>query len=184
MFVFFHFVASVLFFPRKNHTIPSYSLNVIVSFANLIWIKAFCCCLHVNKIWSSTLTYQQKIYVSRSWEKFNMSYRSKVSLWERVSFSELVIRTEQQGLFVVPAGAEVAMAAGEGWPCTSIQCGLLGVLLICRGKVMDGVLDHVTWIHRFLQAAGNALHWGTATWRLGRGEGVQGNRWVRKKKKK
>lgn len=30
---------------------------------------------------------------------------------------------------------------------------------------MDGVLDHVSWIHRLLQAAGNALHWGTATWR-------------------
>lgn len=30
---------------------------------------------------------------------------------------------------------------------------------------MDGVLDHVSWIHRLLQAAGNALHRGTATWR-------------------
>lgn len=26
---------------------------------------------------------------------------------------------------------------------------------------MDGVLDHVTWVHGLLQAAGDALHGGT-----------------------
>lgn len=30
---------------------------------------------------------------------------------------------------------------------------------------MDGVLDHVAWVHRLFQAAGDALHWGTVTWR-------------------
>lgn len=58
------------------------------------------------------------------------------------------------------------MAAGERWPSTSLQCGLLGVLLISRGEVMDGILDHVPWIHGLLQAAGNALHWGTAAIRV------------------
>ncbi len=80
-----------------------------------------------------------------------------------VQASELVIRAEQQGLFVVAAGAEVAVAAGEGWAPTSLQCGLLGVLLISWGEVMDGILDHVSWIHGLLQAAGDALHGGTAT---------------------
>ena len=56
------------------------------------------------------------------------------------------------------------MAAGEGRPSASLKCGLLSVLLIGWGEVMDGVLDHVTRIHRLPQAAGDALHWGTATY--------------------
>ena len=83
----------------------------------------------------------------------------------RVSFSKLIVGAEQQGLFIVPPSAEVTVAAGEGWPPTSLQCGLLGVLLISRGEVVDGVLDHVPRIHGLLQAAGDALHWGTATWK-------------------
>lgn len=67
--------------------------------------------------------------------------------------SELVIRTEQQGLFIVPSGAEVAVASGQRRPPASLQCGLLGVLLIGWREVMDGVLDHVSWIHGLLQAA-------------------------------
>lgn len=67
--------------------------------------------------------------------------------------SELIIRTEQQGLFIVPPGAEVAVAPGQGRPPASLQCGLLGVLLIGWREVMDGVLDHVSWIHGLLQAA-------------------------------
>lgn len=81
------------------------------------------------------------------------------------SSSELVVRAEQQGFFVVAAGAEVTVAAREGRPPAPLERGLLGVLLISRGEVMDGILDHVSRIHRLLQAAGDALHWGTATWR-------------------
>lgn len=80
-----------------------------------------------------------------------------------VQVSELIVRAEQQGLFVVTTCAEVTVAAREGWPPTPLQCGLLGVLLISWGEVMDGVLDHVSWIHGLLQAAGYALHGGTAT---------------------
>lgn len=77
--------------------------------------------------------------------------------------SELVIRAEQQGLFVVPSGAEVAVAPGQGRPPAPLQCGLLGVLLIGWREVMDGILDHVSWIHGLLQAAGDALHGCAAT---------------------
>ena len=45
---------------------------------------------------------------------------------------------------------------------------------------MDGILDHVPWIHGLLQAAGDALHWGTATWRWVRG-GIEKEResWIK-----
>lgn len=45
------------------------------------------------------------------------------------------------------------MAPGQGWAPASLQHGLLGVLLIGWRKVMDGILDHVSWIHGLLQAA-------------------------------
>lgn len=94
-----------------------------------------------------------------------MGYKTKVIL--RVGVSELIVRAEQQGLFIVPTGAEVTVAAGERRAPTSLQCGLLCVLLIGRGEVMDGILDHVPRIHSLLQAAGYALHWGTAAWKWG-----------------
>lgn len=36
--------------------------------------------------------------------------------------------------------------------------GLLGVLLVGRGEVVDGILHHVPGIYGLLQTAGNALH--------------------------
>lgn len=57
------------------------------------------------------------------------------------------------------------MAAGQRRPSASLQGRLLSVLLIRRREVMDGVLDHVAWIHGLLQAAGDALHWRAATCR-------------------
>lgn len=57
------------------------------------------------------------------------------------------------------------MAARQRRPPAPLQRGLLGVLLIGWGEVMDGVLDHVPWIHGLLQAAGDALHRGAATCR-------------------
>lgn len=51
-----------------------------------------------------------------------MGYRSKLSLCVRVSDSEFIVRAEQQGLFIVPTGAEVTVAAGQGWPPASLQC--------------------------------------------------------------
>lgn len=84
---------------------------------------------------------------------------------QRVSTSELVVGAQQQGLFIVPTGADGAVAAGQGRAATSLQRGLLRVLLIGRRKVVNGVLDHVARVHRLLQAAGDALHWGTTAWR-------------------
>lgn len=40
--------------------------------------------------------------------------------------------------------------------------GLLRVLLVGRGEIVDGVLDDILRAHRFLQPAGNALQWGQA----------------------
>lgn len=52
---------------------------------------------------------------------------------------------------------------------TLFQGGLLGILLVGRGEVMDSILDHVSRVHRLLQAAGDALHGGAATWEKGGG---------------
>ena len=54
------------------------------------------------------------------------------------------------------------MATGEGRPPRLLQSGLLRVLLVGRGEVVDGVLDHVPRVHGLLQAAGDALHGGRA----------------------
>lgn len=43
-----------------------------------------------------------------------------------------------------------------------LQSRLLGVLLVGRGEVVDGVLHNVMWAHGLLEAAGDALHGGTA----------------------
>lgn len=102
---------------------------------------------------SWTWTAETYIYIS--------SYKSQLS--SPAGCSELVIRTQQQGLFIVPPGAEVAVAAGQGRAPASLQRGLLGVLLIGGREVMDGILDHVSWIHGLLQAARDAFHGSTAT---------------------
>lgn len=103
-----------------------------------------------------------KIGICLNRHRLSSNCRGETSI-RRFWGSELVIRAEQKRLFVVSAGAEVTVAAGQGRPPTSLQRGLLGVLLICRREIMDGVLDHVTWIHGFFQAARNTLHWSTAT---------------------
>lgn len=56
------------------------------------------------------------------------------------------------------------MATVAPW-WSMLQCRLLGVLLVGRGEVVNGILDNVMRVHGLLEAAGNALHWGTATWR-------------------
>lgn len=81
--------------------------------------------------------------------------------------SEFIIRAEEEGLLSVSPGAEVTVAAGEGGHPATLQGGLLGVLLVGRGEVVDGVLDHVSRVHGLLQAAGDALHRSTATCREG-----------------
>ncbi|KAG7226528.1 hypothetical protein INR49_003850 [Caranx melampygus] len=78
---------------------------------------------------------------------------------------KFIIRAEEEGLLGVAAGADGTVGAGDGWRCTLLQCGLLGVLLVGWGEVVDGVLDHVARVHGLLQAAGDALHRGTAACR-------------------
>lgn len=75
---------------------------------------------------------------------------------------EFIVGAEQEGLLCVPTGTNGAVGAGHRGRRSLLQCGLLGVLLISRGEVVDGVLDHVTWIHGLLQATGDALHRGAA----------------------
>lgn len=76
---------------------------------------------------------------------------------------EFIVRAEQEGLLCVPAGTNSAVGAGRRRRCPLLQRGLLGVLLIGWGEVVDGVLDHVARTHGLLQAAGDALHRGAAT---------------------
>lgn len=78
---------------------------------------------------------------------------------------KLIIRAKQQGFLIVP-GVHAAVITGYGRCGDSLlQGGLLGVLLVGWGEIVDGILNHVSRIHGLLQAAGDALHGGTATLR-------------------
>lgn len=75
---------------------------------------------------------------------------------------EFVVGAEQEGLLGVAAGADDTEGAADGRRGPLLQHGLLGVLLVGWGEVVDGVLDHVARVHGLLQAAGDALHGGAA----------------------
>lgn len=76
---------------------------------------------------------------------------------------EFIIRDNQQD-FVRFLGALAAATCA----CLAVVLaglyhllgGLLGVLLVGWGEVVDGILDHVPRVHRLLQTTGDALHGG------------------------
>lgn len=78
---------------------------------------------------------------------------------------ELVVGAEQESFLCVATGTDGTVGAGDGRRRALLQRGLLGVLLVGWGEVVDGVLDHVPRVHGLLQAAGDALHRGTAACR-------------------
>lgn len=78
------------------------------------------------------------------------------------SVLEFIVGAEQERLLRVAAASDGAVRAGDGRRHPLLQGGLLGVLLVGRGEVVDGVLDHVTRAHGLLQTAGDALHGGAA----------------------
>lgn len=83
--------------------------------------------------------------------------------------SELVVRAQQQRFLRVAAAAHHAVHVAHArrrWRRPLLQRGLLRVLLVGRREVVDGVLDHVSRVHGLLQAAGDALHWGRAAYRM------------------
>lgn len=63
---------------------------------------------------------------------------------------ELIIRGNQHD-FIRLAGA---LVAGDHFSVRAglddLLCGLLSVLLVGRGKVVDGILYHVSWIYGLL----------------------------------
>lgn len=63
---------------------------------------------------------------------------------------EFIVRAEEERLLRVAAAADGAVGAGDGRRGALLQRGLLGVLLVGWGEVVNGVLDHVTWIHGLL----------------------------------
>lgn len=71
---------------------------------------------------------------------------------------EFIIRSNQH-YFVRLAEALVAcghfsIRAG----LDHLLSGLLGVLLVSWGEVVDGILHHVAWVHGLLKTTGNAMH--------------------------
>lgn len=71
---------------------------------------------------------------------------------------ELIIRGNQHD-FVRLAGALAArgyFSVHAG--LDHLLCGLHGVLLVGRREVVDGILNHVSWVDGLLQAAGDAVH--------------------------
>lgn len=85
---------------------------------------------------------------------------------------ELVIRAEQKSLLIVTCTAK-AVGPGKAVCAATpggarLQRGLLCVLLVGRGEVVDGVLHDVMRVHGLFEAAGDALHGGTAACREGR----------------
>lgn len=73
---------------------------------------------------------------------------------------ELIIRCNQHDFVrlarALAASGHFSIGAGLG----HLLRGLLRVLLIGWGEVVDGILHHVSRVYGFLQAAGDALHWG------------------------
>lgn len=94
-------------------------------------------------------------------------------------FLEFIIRGYQHD-FVRLAGALVARGhfpIGAG--LDHLLCGLLGVLLVGWRKVVDGILNHVSWVYGLLQTTRDALHRRDVLWHIiffllvhGAGEGV------------
>lgn len=88
-----------------------------------------------------------------------MDSRKDINTWMQLEkFLEFIIRGNQHD-FVRLAGAPVA--CGHFSICAGLDhllCGLLGVLLVSRGEVVDGILHHVSWVYGLLQTTGNALH--------------------------
>lgn len=87
----------------------------------------------------------------------SLHYRSsKRSLMEylcsgrQASELKLIIGAKQQGFLIVP-GAHAAVIAGYG-RCGDplLQGGLLGVLLVGWGEIVDGILNHVSRVHGLL----------------------------------
>lgn len=113
---------------------------------------------HPPEIHSFSLK-QQKHLICLT-QLFKFIFKVSLCVWAL----KLIVRAEQQGFFIVPTGAEVTVAAGQGRTAAPLQCGLLSVLLICWGEIMNGILHHIAWIHGLLQAAGDAFHRCTATW--------------------
>lgn len=79
---------------------------------------------------------------------------------------ELIVRAKQERLLCVAAAADHTVHAAHRRWRPLLQRGLLDVLLVGWGEVVDGILDHVTRVHGLLQAAGDTLHWGAATYRV------------------
>lgn len=75
---------------------------------------------------------------------------------------EFIVRAQQEGFLRVPVAVDAGDGARDGRRRALLQRGLLGVLLVGRREVVNGVLDHVARVHRLLQAAGDALHRGAA----------------------
>lgn len=78
---------------------------------------------------------------------------------------KFIIRAQKQGLLIVTdtRGAmrtwNDVIAIPPWW--SMFQGGLLCVLLVGWGEVMDSILDNVVGVHGLLKAARDALHWGT-----------------------
>lgn len=89
---------------------------------------------------------------------------------------ELIIRGDQHDfvgfLGALAACAHLSVLAGLDY----LLCGLLGVLLVSWGEVVNGILHHVSRVYGLLQTAGDALHGGAVLcWkntRTGTGETV------------
>lgn len=63
---------------------------------------------------------------------------------------EFIVGAEQERLLSVPVGANGAVGAAGGLRRPLLQSGLLRVLLVGGGEVVDGILDHVPGVHGLL----------------------------------
>lgn len=69
---------------------------------------------------------------------------------QRASGLKLIIGAEQEGFLIVPR-AYGAVIAGDRRGCDSLlKRGLLGVLLVSWGEIVDGILNHVSGVHGLL----------------------------------
>lgn len=71
---------------------------------------------------------------------------------------ELIIRSNQHDFIRL---VRILVSCGQLSILTGLDHflrGLLGVLLVGWGEVVNGILHHVSWVYGFLQTTGDAVH--------------------------
>ena len=85
---------------------------------------------------------------------------------------ELVVGGDQHD-FVRLSGALAVACLAILAGLHHLLCGLLGILLVGWGEVVDGILYYISRVHRLLEAARDALHGGVVVYETRREQHIK-----------